>query len=111
MKIIILLIALISFGASASTTYTKEQLNDMDAADQLPEQEPPVTKGVEQVDFTTCKSDANNVLNKVADYYPAKEVVNTSALYVVKMWANDGVITVTCSEPDSKKIITQSSYR
>lgn len=100
-----------AFSAGAVSTYTKEQLNDMSAAGKYPEQESPVTKSVENVSFTECKSNAQNVLNQISGNYPAKEIVNTGVLYVVKIWTNDGVITVSCSEPDGRKVVTQSSYK
>lgn len=83
----------------------------MDASGQYPEQESPVTKSSEVVDFDSCKENAHNIYSQVYGSYPAKEIVNTSALYVVKLWTNDGAIVVSCSEPDGKKIVTQSSYK
>ncbi len=110
-KYVILLSVLIAFSASASTTFTKQQLNEMDASGQYPEQEPPVTKSVDYVAFEQCKDNANNIYSQVVGSYPAKEIVNTSVLYVVKIWTNDGVIMVSCSEPDGKKLVTQSDYK
>ncbi|EAQ7525832.1 hypothetical protein D3K81_07955 [Salmonella enterica] len=111
MKHIFLLLLAFTFKAGAASTYTKEQLNDMAAAGKYPEQESPVTKSIEAVSFSECKSSTLNVLNQVSGNYPAKEVVNTGVLYVVKIWTNDGVIMVSCSEPDNKKVVTQSSYK
>ncbi|MGO2251700.1 hypothetical protein EDC47_11954 [Raoultella planticola] len=110
-NLLILASLLIAFSASASTTYTKEQLNAMDASGQYPEQESPVTKSVEVVDFDSCKENAYSIYSQILGNYPAKEIVNTNVLYVVKLWTNDGVIMVSCSEPDGKKIVTQSSYK
>ncbi|MCS4388865.1 hypothetical protein [Klebsiella quasipneumoniae] len=101
----------LAFSAAASTTYTKEQLNSMDASGQYPEQDSPVTKSVEFVDFYRCKESAYSIYSQVSDSYPAKEIVNTSVLYVVKLWTNDGVIIVSCSEPDGKKVVTASAYK
>ncbi|CNK70210.1 Uncharacterised protein [Yersinia mollaretii] len=112
MKALILVASLfIAFSATASTTYTKEQLNSMDASGQYPEQESPVTKSVEIADFESCKQNAYSIYSQVSGSYPAKEIVNTNILYVVKVWTNDGVITVSCSEPDGKKVVTQSGYK
>lgn len=110
-KSLIFVSLLIAFSASASTTYTKEQLNSMDASGQYPEQEFPVTKSVEAVDFDSCKENAHSIYSQVSGSYPAKEIVNTGVLYVVKLWTNDGAIIVSCSKPDGKKIVTQSSYK
>lgn len=102
---------LISFGSMASTSYTKEQLNSMAASGSYPEQESPVTKSSEFVSFEQCKQDTYSVYSQFSGNYPAKEVVNTGVLYMVKLWTNDGAITVTCSEPDGKKIVTQAAYK
>lgn len=110
-KIVVLLSAFMAFSASASTTYTKEQLNQMDLSGQYPEQESPVTKSVENVSFDTCKENASNIYSQVVGSYPAREIVNTNELYIVKVWTNDGVIMVSCSQPDGKKLVTQSSYK
>lgn len=109
----LLLIAsiLLASNATASTTYTKEQLNSMDASGQYPEQEAPVTKSIEVASFNDCKNNANNIFSQVVGSYPAKKIVSTNELYIVKIWTNDGVIMVSCSEPDGKKVVTQSSYK
>ena len=110
-KLALALLAVVSLGASASNTYTKEQLNSMAASGSYPGQESPVTKSVESVSFERCKQDTYGVYNQVAGNYPAQEVVNTGILYIVKIWTNDGVIMVSCSGPDGKKLVTQSSYK
>ncbi|EPN8563104.1 hypothetical protein ACT35X_000863 [Enterobacter hormaechei] len=111
MKRLVLLFAAIAFNVGAATTYTKEELNNMDAAGQYPAQESPVTKSVENVSFDECKSSARDIMNQIAGNYPAKEVVDTGVLYIVKIWTNDGVIMVSCSGPDNKKVVTQSDYK
>ncbi|QGF21977.1 hypothetical protein PQB85_gp20 [Erwinia phage Midgardsormr38] len=110
-KTAILLFTVIAFGASAATTYTKDELNSMDASGQYPAQEAPITKSVEAISFGQCKENASSIYNQVSGNYPAKEIVNTGILYVVKIWTNDGAIMVSCSEPDGKKVVTQSSYK
>lgn len=110
-KLLLVVSVSLAFSAAASTTYTKEQLNSMDASGQYPEQESPVTKSSEVVDFDSCKENAHSIYSQVYGSYPAKEIVNTNVLYVVKLWTNDGAIVVSCSEPDGKKIVTQSSYK
>lgn len=44
MKRLVLLFAAVAFNVSAATTYTKEELSNMDAAGQYPAQGSPVTK-------------------------------------------------------------------
>ncbi len=108
-----LMIGLMVFSANtlASSTYTKDQLNSMDAMGQYPEQESPVTKSVESISFEDCKLNASSAYNQVQGSYPAKEIVDTNMLYIVKIWTNDGVVMVSCSQPDNKKVVTQSSYK
>lgn len=101
----------LAFSAAASTSYTKEQLNSMDASGQYPEQESPVTKSVQVVDFEHCKQDAHSIYSQVSDSYPAKVIVDTNVLYIVKFWTNDGTVMVSCSEPDGKKVVTSSAYK
>lgn len=110
-KILLATSIFLAFGAAASTSYTKEQLNAMDASGRYPEQESPITKSVEVVDFERCKQGAYSIYSQVSGSYPAKEIVNTKVLYIVKLWTNDGAIMVSCSEPDGKKTVTQSSYK
>lgn len=97
--------------ATAATTYTKEQLNSMASSGRYPEQELPVVKSSGSADFADCKSSARGVYSQVAGEYPAKVVVDSGAMYVVKVWTNDGAILVSCSQPDNKKVITQSAYK
>lgn len=110
-KSLLIVSLLLSFGVAASTTYTKEQLNSMAASGSYPEQESPVTKSSELVSFDKCRQDTRSVYSQLSGNYPAKEVVNTGVLYMVKLWTNDGAITVTCSEPDGKKVVTQADYK
>ena len=76
----------------------------MAASGQYPEQESPVTKSVQVVDFDHCKQDAYNS-------YPANVIVDTNVLYIVKFWTNDGTVMISCSEPDGKKVVTSSAYK
>lgn len=110
-KLALALLTVVSFGVTASSTYTKEQLNSMAASGSYPEQESPITKSSESVPFDKCKQDTYSVYNQISGNYPAQEVVNSGVLYIVKLWTNDGAIMVSCSEPDGKKVVTQSSYK
>ncbi|QTL41612.1 hypothetical protein HGO23_04245 [Xenorhabdus budapestensis] len=75
-----------------------------------PEQLSPVTRN-SGLSFTACKSSALDMYNQVIGEYPAKIVVDSSILFIVKLWTNDGAIVITCSEPDQKSTITQSQYK
>lgn len=101
----------LAFSTAASTSYTKEQLNSMAASGQYPEQESPVTKSVQVVDFDHCKQDAYNIFSQISDSYPANVIVDTNILYIVKFWTNDGTVMISCSEPDGKKVVTSSAYK
>lgn len=101
----------LAFSTAASTSYTKEQLNSMAASGQYPEQESPVTKSVQVVDFDHCKQDAYNIFSQISDSYPANVIVDTNVLYIVKFWTNDGTVMISCSEPDGKKVVTSSAYK
>ncbi|MBD2816567.1 hypothetical protein ID850_17875 [Xenorhabdus sp. Flor] len=61
--------------------------------------------------FTACKNSALDAYNQVIGEYPAKKVVDSSILFIVKLWTNDGAIVITCSEPDLKSTMTQSQYK
>ncbi|WP_230580020.1 hypothetical protein [Xenorhabdus bovienii] len=94
----------------SAKTYTKEQLNDMVNSGNYPDQLSPVTKD-SGLSFTACKNSALDAYNQVIGEYPAKKVVDSSILFIVKLWTNDGVIVISCSEPDQKSTITQSEYK
>ncbi|HCA7141939.1 TPA: hypothetical protein MX248_003802 [Klebsiella michiganensis] len=83
----------------------------MAASGQYPEQESPVTKSVQVVDFDQCKQDAYNIFSQISDSYPANVIVDTNVLYIVKFWTNDGTVMISCSEPDGKKVVTSSAYK
>jgi len=111
MKKFVIAALFLATNAAASTTYSKGELNSMAASGQYPEQESPVVKSSEYAGFGDCKSNAYTVYSQVEGNYPAKVVVDTSAMYVVKIWTNDGAIVVSCSQPDATKTITQSAYK
>ena len=83
----------------------------MAASGHYPEQEATGVRSSEYLSFGDCKSSAYGVYIQVADNYPAEIIVDTTVMYVIKVWTNDGAIIVSCSRSDSKKIITQSAYK
>ncbi|WP_340617465.1 hypothetical protein [Xenorhabdus entomophaga] len=95
----------------SAKTYTKEQLNDMVNSGNYPDQLSPVTQDISSMGFTDCKNSALGIYNQVSGEYPGKRVVDSSILFIIKIWTNDGVIMVSCSEPDQKRVITQSDYK
>ncbi|WP_237387144.1 hypothetical protein [Xenorhabdus sp. Sc-CR9] len=113
MKKIIVAVSLIlfSFCAYSATTYTKEQLNSMVNSGRYPDQLSTATTNSSSMNFSDCKKSARDITNQIASEYPVEEIVDSNILFMVKLWANDGVIMVTCSEPDRKMIVTQSEYK
>ncbi|ENO7355537.1 hypothetical protein ACB404_003776 [Morganella morganii] len=61
--------------------------------------------------FDECKNAASNMFSAISDHYPVRTAVDSSLLYIGKAWTNDGVVMVTCSEPDKKMIVSQSPYK
>lgn len=96
--------------ATASVTYTPQQLNQLVNAGQYPDQQSPSTM-TESVSFGECLVRVESIMSAIRDYYPVRTVVDTSIVYTVKAWVNDAAITTTCSNPDSTRVITQASYR
>ncbi|WP_323866233.1 hypothetical protein [Xenorhabdus cabanillasii] len=96
--------------SQSAKTYTKEQLNDMVNSGNYPDQLSPTTTEL-GLSFTACKNSALDAYNQVIGEYPAKKVVDSSILFIVKLWTNDGAIVITCSEPDLKSTMTQSQYK
>ncbi len=93
-----------------STTYTPEQLRAMVARGPLPDQGRPTTT-TQTMDYAACVVAADSVASAMGDAYPTKVIVNTALLYVVKLWANDAAVVVTCSVLDRSMVTTISQYR
>ena len=112
MKKIIITLVIIGFvsTAIAGKTYTPSQLNQMIRSGHYPAQGE-ATSQSKPMSFNACKRVARNIMSQIRTSYPVKTIVDTSALYMVKAWANDGIIIVSCSEPDKKMVITQAPYK
>ncbi|MDY3694714.1 MAG: hypothetical protein SO066_08610 [Proteus mirabilis] len=102
-------LSLICFSGMAAT-YTKEQLNSMVKAGNYPEQGETRVVDAKLMAFDDCKNVASSMFSAISDHYPVRTVVDSSLLYIGKAWTNDGVVMVTCSEPDKKMIVSQSPY-
>jgi hypothetical protein len=94
-----------------AATYTKEQLNSMVGAGNYPEQGETRVVDSKPMVFEDCKNAASNMFSAISAHYPVRTAVDSSLLYIGKAWTNDGVVMVTCSEPDKKMIVSQSSYK
>lgn len=91
-------------------TYTSTELKAMISKGVFPEQNPPVHDS-QNMYFSECAATVKSSIESVQDSYPAEIVVNSNVMIVGKIWANDGAVVMTCSEPDQKLLITKSSYR
>ncbi|MBG6028978.1 hypothetical protein I5F10_16065 [Proteus mirabilis] len=111
MKRIFIVAVLLSIGFSVNAkTYTKEQITSMVNAGNYPEQGESQSKS-SYTSFADCKNTANYTLSAVSGDYPVRVLVDAPLAYLVKVWTNDGIVMVTCSEPDKKMVITQAKYK
>lgn len=109
----ILLISLgVAFSSSAiaAKTYTPIQLRSMVNSGNYPDQGEPSTQ-TQLISFTACISKVKGVMSSISGQYPNINIVNTSVLYTSKLWANDAAMTLSCSAPDRKLIITSAKYK
>ncbi len=105
------LLAILATSAYAGKTYTQSQLNHMVNSGHYPDQGSVINTQTKSISYSACKVEVENVMSQLRGSYPVKIIVNTNILYTVKAWTNDGAITVSCSGPDHKMVITQATYR
>lgn len=105
--LLILLFPAISL-AAAGKTYTKAELQKMTAAGRYPAQGTVSTES-KPASFVACSATIDSITSSLGGY-PAETIVNTGIIRMVKMWTNDGVVTVSCSGPDRKMVITKAPY-
>lgn len=101
----------LSSTAIAEKTYTKEELQQMAKAGNYPTQGDVKDTKTSDSSFFGCKTSAKNMMSQLENLYPIQEIVDTSIAYIMKIWTNDGVVLLTCSEPDHKMIMTTSGYK
>ena len=94
--------------ADAGKSYTKKELQNMTAAGRYPAQGTVSTES-KQASFATCSTTIDSITSSLSGY-PTETIVNTTNMRMVKMWTNDGAVTVSCSGPDSKMVITKAPY-
>ena len=111
-KSISLLICLLSISTTvgAQKTYTPAQLHRMVDSGNYPKQGSVITKS-ERIDYSTCIRKIESMIASVRPNYPTRTVVSTNLMRTEKLWTNDGAMTVTCSAPDNKLIITSATYQ
>jgi transcription initiation factor TFIID subunit TAF12 len=102
-------IAVIGFPALAARTYTPEELRGMVGSGKYPSQGSPTSQS-QASSFSACVDKAQSVSTSVQPEYPVKVIVNTNILYTVKFWTNDAAMTVSCSAPDGKIVVTTAPY-
>jgi hypothetical protein len=107
----IILVTAFSNIAVAEKTYTKEELQQMSKIGNYPEQGKVKNTQTSDASFLGCKSSAKEMASQLSSLYPTQEIMDSSIAYSLKIWTNDGVVLVTCSEPDHKMIMTTSGYR
>jgi hypothetical protein len=100
---------LLSLPAHAAKTYTPEQLRKMVDSGKPPKQGSPSTQK-QAISFPACVAKVNAVVDSVKAQYPAKIIVETKILHMAKVWTNDGAMTLSCSQPDGKLVITNARY-
>lgn len=96
--------------AEAGKTYTPAQLRKMVAAGKFPDQGPVETK-VQRMDYTTCIASMASVVESVQPDYPTKTIMSSNIGRIEKVWTNDAAMTLTCSAPDGKLVITTAKYK
>jgi len=94
----------------AGKTYTPAELKEMIARGTYPDQNSPTTQS-QIMAFDQCAAKVKSSVDAVKDNYPAEIIVDTAVMVVAKVWTNDGALTLACSQPDLKLVITNASYR
>ena len=95
--------------AYAAKTYTPAQLRQMVNAGNPPRQGSPSTQK-QSVAFSSCVSKVKGIVASISGEYPAKTIVNSSIMHMAKVWTNDAAMTLTCSGPDQRLVITTAKY-
>ena len=112
-KIILASAVVIALAAStpahAAKNYTPAQLQKMVNAGNPPKQGSPSTQK-QSMSFSSCVSKVSSIVASVRPQYPAKIIVNTSIMHMAKVWTNDAAMTLTCSGPDQRLVITTAKY-
>nr|DAJ40404.1 MAG TPA: hypothetical protein [Caudoviricetes sp.] len=90
--------------------YTPSQLKQMINYGDYPQQGEAKSES-SRMDFSDCVLKTKVLFSQIAGNYLVSTIVNTSMVYSVKAWVNDAALVVTCSQPDGKRVITQSPYK
>ena len=94
----------------AQKTYTPAQLRAMVNGGRYPDQGAASTQ-TKTMDYAQCIATLESVVGAVQPNYPARTIVSTNVMRVEKVWTNDAAVTVSCSAPDRKLVMTSAPYR
>jgi len=100
--------AILATSSFAGKSYTKAELQKMTATGKYPSQGTVSTES-KQASLAACSATIDSITSSLSGY-PAETIVNTRIMRMVKIWTNDGVVSVTCSGPDNKMVITKAPY-
>lgn len=95
--------------AIAGKTYTPAQLRSMVRSGNYPKQGSPSTQS-QRMDYSTCIAKVAALVSSVQPEYPTSTVLNTNIARIEKVWTNDAAMTLSCSAPDGKLVITTAPY-
>lgn len=108
-------LAAVSFGlgivspAFAEKTYTPAQLRSMVQSGNYPKQGSPLTQS-QSLGYSACIAKVKAVVGSVQSEYPSSTVLSTNIARIDKVWTNDAAMTLSCSAPDGKLVITTAPY-
>lgn len=95
----------------AGRGYSKQQLALMLAKGVYPERQEFVVREIKSLDFAACRVKVRKVMEGAAADGSVEEAVDTSLLYVVRIWATNGVITLMCTRHNQEIVILNAAYR
>jgi hypothetical protein len=93
----------------AQKTYTPAQLHSMVDSGRYPSQGSARSTS-QAMDYSECILKLESVVGAVRPNYPARRIVSTNLMRVEKVWTNDAAVTVSCSAPDRKMVMTSAPY-
>lgn len=113
-RIIVLLAAMalnlgVASPAIAGKTYTPAQLRSMVQSGNYPKQGSASTQS-QRMDYSACIAKVAAVVSSVQPEYPTSTVLSTNIARIEKVWTNDAAMTLSCSAPDGKLVITTAPY-
>lgn len=93
----------------AGKTYTPSELRSMIQSGKYPAQGTPSAQS-QPMSYSDCVAKVTAVVSSVQPEYPTSTVVNTAIARIEKVWTNDAAMTLSCSAPDAKLVITTAPY-